>query len=168
MTSRMYVTGIEVLTGCNSTFTTATNWNAIASATYGGYWRCTLGSAMGTYTVENAAQSTQFTEITGTNYSALGVDITGAGHNQNSITYAATGHIEYVCSQADAAPQWTTLTETTAAFADIIASTGTASTSPIICAFDLGATYACTAGTFTITFGTDNAITHSVFSITVS
>ena len=159
----MWISGIEILTGTQATYTVA-NWKTLAG--YAGYWRCQLASAAGTYTSD--VISTTNTEITGTNYTALGAAFDGAAHAQNTVTVAGTTNIEYVSSQADSSPQWTTLTETTAAYAPLIASSGVAATSPVLCLFDLGGTYQCTAGTFTITFGTDNSTAHSVFKITVS
>lgn len=176
MASHMWSTGIEQLTGTTSGATGLLQWSVYnqnnfytGSApwnVYGGYCRCSLNSGEGTYT------SSQFenanTEITGTSYTSLGADITGASHNQLSISISTT-HIDYVASQGDTSPEWLTMTTNSPypQYGSIFASTGTRSTSPVLCVFDFGTTYQCTAGTFSITFGTDS-VAHSVFAITIS
>jgi hypothetical protein len=180
----MWVSGIELLTGTTNTeagglsgvayatraYVGASWYRIDANAVYSGFWRCGLSSAAGS-TYLTKWKYDDNTEITGTNYTALGAAIDGSGHTQTGVTYEATGNIEFTASQADSSPQWTTCTETTAAFAPIFASTGTASTSPVLCLFDLsgsGAAYSVTAGTLSITFGTDNTVAHTVFRVTVS
>jgi len=173
----MWVSGIELLTGTLATTagglgTSGTTTQAPWSGTngYTGFWRCGLASALGAYATKWLySDNTEITPVT--NYTALGVTIDGSGHNQLLVSYQATGHIEFYSNQTDSSPKWTTMTETNASYAPIFASTGTASTSPMLCAFDLsgsGTAYPCTAGTFTITFGTDNTQTGTVFNITVS
>ena len=173
--SHMFVNGIQYLTGIANTGAgglatwTQKPWYGDITGTYSGGYRCGLSTTYGTYT--SSTNEGAITEITGTNYSALGVAIDGASHNQLLTSLQATNVIEFYSNQTDSSPKWTTLTETTAAFAPIFASSGTAATSPLLCVFDLsgaGTAYQCTAGTFTITFGTDNTQTGSVFKIQVS
>ncbi len=181
MASHMWSNGINYLTAGLSTGATITpadmvSWtqpytgsSATATAPYNawaGYLRCSLNSGMGTYT-SSTFESAQ-TEITGTNYATLGADITGGSHNQTSVS-VSTSHIDYVASQSDVSPEWLTMTTNAPypQYGSIFASTGTRSSSPVLCVFDFGTTYQCTAGTFSITFGTDS-VAHTVFAITVS
>jgi hypothetical protein len=80
-------------------------------------------------------------EITGTGYSAGGVTLTCSAPTYDT----ATNEIRLDANDA----QWTSSTFT-AHYAVVYKSTGTASTSPLICYVDFGADQTVTAGTFTI------------------
>ena len=86
------------------------------------------------------------TEITGTGYTAGGITLTSP-----TITYD-TGTDQVRLDAADVS--WTTST-ITARYAVVYKSTGTASTSPLICYFDFGSNQSTTAGTFAIQWATD-------------
>ena len=184
--SHMWVSGIQLLGGilnttagglCPTAYASTAyipaSWyrmDAAGAALYTGYWRCCLASAAGTYS--SSWKLTDNTELaTSGNYTSLGCTIDGASHNQLLTSTQSTNIVEFYSNQSDSSPKWTSLTETTAAYAPLIASTGTAASSPVLCLFDLsgaGTAYQCTSGTFTITFGTDNTQAGAVFKVTVS
>jgi hypothetical protein len=170
----MWLYGIELITGIQ----TIGAWKDCHS-NYANSWCFALLSAVGNNTTGQFFNAASQAEITGTNYAAQGSEFNNAtSYNENGATMTAANSIcDFTCAQNETypTPQWSTnkagaLTETTAAFGEVIAATGTASTTPVLCSFDFGGTYQCTAGTFTITFGTDatTSVAHSVFEITVS
>ena len=87
-------------------------------------------------------------EVVGTGYTAGGNTLTVTTSQDNTDN-------EGVFDAADTS--WSTAT-ITARGAVIYKSTGTASTSPLICYIDFGADYVSTGGTFTITFNAEGII----------
>jgi hypothetical protein len=83
--------------------------------------------------------------------------------NSVAIDGTLATHVEYVSSGS---PQWTSASFT-ADYAIIIASLGTTS-SPVLCNFDFAGDKTVTAGTFTLTFGTDSVTANSVFNLVIS
>lgn len=87
-------------------------------------------------------------EVSGTGYSAGGNTLTVTTSQDNTDD-------EGVFDAADTS--WTT-SDITARGAVIYKSTGTASTSPLICYIDFGADYTSVGGTFQITFASEGII----------
>lgn len=89
-------------------------------------------------------------EITGTGYTAGGVTLAS-----KTVTYTG-GSNTLTLDCAD--PQWTSST-LTARYAVFYGSTGTDSTSPLICYWDFGADVSSSAGTFTLTIDATGLLT---------
>jgi hypothetical protein len=93
-------------------------------------------------------------EVTGTGYTAGGATLAS-----KTVTYTAGTNV-FKFDAADTA--WTTST-ITARYAIVYGSTGTASTSPLICYIDFGENITSTEGTFTIQWDAGG-----IFTVTVS
>lgn len=92
-------------------------------------------------------------EVTGTGYSAGGATLAS-----KAVTYTG-GTNTFAFDAADTS--WTTST-ITARYAVVYKSTGTASTSPLICYIDFGADVSSSAGTFSLTWDSAGICTVTV------
>lgn len=89
-------------------------------------------------------------EVSGTGYTAGGATLANKATTQDNTDN------EGVFDADDTT--WTTATITNARYAILYKSTGTAATSPLICAIDLGADYSSTAGTFLLPWPAEGII----------
>jgi hypothetical protein len=185
--SHLWASGLQFLTGTQTNANTGTtSWTQLLAGSpttpynvYTGHWRIGLLSAVpaayygqtSTAMYYAASGNTEITNSGGAAYSALGKQIDGTA---NTIAYGSTdspvgSHVEF-CStgstQAGGISSWTTASFT-ANYAEVFASTGTNSTSPVLGQYDFGGAYTVTSGTFSVTFGTDSGVSNSVFNLAV-
>lgn len=85
-------------------------------------------------------------EVTGTGYTTGGITVAGIALNEDTTNH----EVEITCTD----PEWTSST-ITARGAVFYKSTGTTSTSPLICYLDFGSDQSVSSGTFTIDLGSE-------------
>lgn len=89
-------------------------------------------------------------EVSGTGYTAGGSTLANKATTQDNTDN------EGVFDADDLA--WTTATITSARYAIVYKSTGVSSTSPLICAIDLGSNYSSSNGTFTLPWSAEGIV----------
>lgn len=110
-----------------------------------------LTTASYTPSIDSNANFSDITsEISGTGYTAGGATLAGATVTQDNTDD------EGVFDANDSA--WTITTTVQPRYAIIYKSTGTASTSPLICYIDFGQTYTINNGTLTLTYNVEGII----------